>query len=182
MSRIARESRCVLLDWGDTVMRDFPEFSGPMATWPHVEAIPNVKGVLVKLHPHWTLALATNSIDSDETAIWKALDRIGLRSLLDKVYCFHTIGHSKPAPAFFDYIVEDLGMDRRRMVMVGDEFEKDVVGANRAGIRGIWFNESSTEVRVGKMHKTIFDFRSLPDTLASFGIDSDTYDGRECEQ
>ena len=174
MSGIARESRCVLLDWGDTLMRDFPAFSGPMAGWPHVEALPNVKETLAQLRPQWTLALATNTIDSDETAIWKALDRVGLRSLLDKVYCFQSIGHSKPAPGFFDYIVKDLLMGRRRMVMVGDGFEKDVLGANQSGICGIWFNESSDEMRVGKMYKTIFDFRSLPDVLTAFSIESDT--------
>ncbi|MCE2395109.1 HAD family hydrolase [Candidatus Poribacteria bacterium] len=174
MSRIARECRCVLFDWGDTLMRDFPEFSGPMATWHYVEALPNVKEVLSELRPQWTLALATNTVDSDETAIWEALDRVGLRSLLDKVYCFQTIGHSKPAPDFFDYIVKNLGLDRHRLVMVGDGFEKDVLGANQSGIRGIWFNESSTEVKIGKMHSTISDFRSLPDALASFGIESDT--------
>ena len=173
MSGIARESRCVLLDWGDTLMRDFPEFSGPMAHWPHVEALTNVKEVLVELRTQWTLALATNTIDSDETAIWKALDRVGLSSLLDKVYCFQSIGHSKPSPGFFDYIVKDLLIDRRRIVMVGDGFEKDVLGANQSGIRGIWFNESSDEIKVGKMYKTIFDFRSLPDALATFGIESD---------
>jgi len=155
-------------------MRDFPEFSGPMAAWSHVEALPNVKEILIELRPQWTLALATNSVDSDETAIWEALDRVGLRSLLDKVYCFHTIGHSKPSPDFFEYIVKDLGMDRRRMVMVGDGFEKDVLGANQSGIRGIWFNELSTEVKVGKMHTTISDFRSLPAALTSFSIESDT--------
>ena len=132
MSRIARESRCVLLDWGDTLMRDFPEFSGPMADWSHVEALTNVKEVLVELRTQWTLALATNTIDSDETAIWKALDRVGLSSLLDKVYCFQSIGHSKPSPGFFDYIVKDLLIDRRRIVMVGDGFEKDVLGANQS--------------------------------------------------
>ena len=174
MSGIARESRCVLLDWGDTLMRDFPEFSGAMDAWPHVEVIPNVKEVLAELRPQWTLALATNSIDSDETAIWKALDRVGLCALLDKVYCFQTIGHSKPAPSFFDYIVKDLGMDKCHMVMVGDGFEKDVLGANQSGIRGIWFNESSAEVRVGKMYKTIFDFRSLPGALAAFDIESES--------
>ena len=163
-------------------MRDFPEFSGPMEAWSHVETLPNVKEVLSELRPQWTLALATNSVDSDERAIWKALDLVGLRCLLDKVFCFQTIGHSKPAPDFFDYIVKDLGMDRHRMVMVGDGFEKDVLGANRSGIRGIWFNESSDEVRAGKMHKTIFDFRSLPDALASFDIESVTHDGRECGQ
>lgn len=137
MPRIARASRCVLFDWGNTLMRDFPEFSGSMASWPYVEALPNVKKVLVELRPQWTLALATNAIDSDEKAIWEALDRVGLSSLLDKVYCFQNIGHSKPTPDFFDYIVKDLLMDRCRMVMVGDDFEKDVLGANRSGIRSI---------------------------------------------
>ncbi len=173
MSKIARECRCVLFDWGDTLMRDFPEFSGPMAAWPHVEALPNVKQALRELRPQWTLALATNSVDSDEAEIWEALDRVGLRSLLDKVFCFQTIGHSKPSPDFFGYIVKDLGMDRHRLVMVGDGFEKDVLGANRSGIRGIWFNESSTEVKIGKMHSTISDFRSLPEALASFGFKFD---------
>ena len=163
-------------------MRDFPEFSGPMAAWPHVEALSNVKEVLIELRPRWTLALATNSIDSDETAIWKALDRVGLRSLLDKIYCFQSIGHSKPSPEFFDYIIGDLGMDRCCVFMVGDGFEKDVLGANRSGIRGIWFNESSDEVRSGKMYETICDFRSLPERLAAFGVESDSYDGRECGQ
>ena len=182
MSSIVRESRCVLLDWGDTLMRDFPEFSGPMAAWPHVETMPNVEEVLVELRPQWTLALATNSIDSDETAIWDALDRVELRSLLDKVYCFQSIGHSKPAPSFFHYIVKDLQIDRRRIVMVGDGFEKDVLGANHSGIRGIWLNELSDEVKVGKMYKTIFDFQSLPEALAAFDVESDSYDGRECGQ
>ena len=89
------------------------------------------------------------------------------------MYCFQSIGHSKPSPGFFDYIVKDLLIDRRHIVMVGDGFEKDVLGANQSRIRGIWFNESSDEVRVGKMYKTIFDFRSLPDALATFGIESD---------
>ncbi len=173
MSGRDRESQCILLDWGNTLMRDFPEFSGPMAAWPRVEVLPNVKEVLTQLQPQWTLVLATNSIHSDETAIWKALDRVGLRSLLDRVYCFQTIGHSKPTPDFFDYIVKDLEMDRCHMVMVGDEFEKDVIGANRSGIRGIWLNEASDEVRVGKMYQTIFDFRALLETLDSVGVDSD---------
>ena len=174
MSKIGRDTRCVLLDWGNTLMREFPEYSGPMADWPRVETVPNVAEALLELRPHWTLALATNAVDSDETAVCKALDRVGLRSSLDKVYCSQSIGHSKPEPAFFNHIVEDLGIGRHRMVMVGDGFEKDVLGANGAGIRSIWFNESSDEIKSGKMYKTICDFRSLPEALAAFGIEDDS--------
>jgi len=35
----SRMIRALIFDWGDTVMRVFPEFSGPMAHWPRVEAV-----------------------------------------------------------------------------------------------------------------------------------------------
>ena len=161
-----RESRCVLFDWGNTLMRDFPDYEGPMAVWPHVETLPNVKEVLLQLRPQWTLALATNAVASDEPAVWKALDRGGIAHLLDKVYCFQTIGHKKPAPAFFEYIVVDLPMERDRIVMVGDDFENDIRGATRSGIRSIWLNQSSDEARVGELYQTIHEFQSLPDVLS----------------
>ena len=168
-----RESRCVLFDWGNTLMRDFPDYEGPMAVWPHVETLPNVKEVLLQLRPQWTLALATNAVASDETAVWRALDRGGIATLLDKVYCFQTIGHKKPAPAFFDYVVRDLPIERDRIVMVGDDFENDILGATRAGIRSIWLNQSSDEARAGEIYQTIHDLRSLPDLLPTLATDAD---------
>ena len=56
-------------------------------------------------------------------------------------------------------------MDRDRILMVGDDFENDIQGATRAGIRSIWLNKSSNESRVGQLYQTIHDLRSLPDTL-----------------
>ncbi len=162
-----RESRCILFDWGNTLMRDFPDAEGPMADWPRVETLPGVKEILRQLRPHWTLALATNAVASSEPAVWKALARGGIASLLDKVYCFQTIGHMKPAPAFFDYIVQDLPMDRDRIVMVGDDFENDIRGATRSGIRSIWLNQSSDEARVGPLYETIQNLQSLPNALTS---------------
>ena len=162
-----RESRCVLFDWGNTLMRDFPEARGPMADWPRVETLPGVEEVLRQLRPRWTLALATNAVASDEPSVWRALARGGIASLLDKVYCFQTIGHKKPAPAFFDYIIRDLPMARDRIVMVGDDFQNDIHGATRAGIRSIWLNQSSDEARVGELYQTIHNLQSLPNALTS---------------
>ena len=162
-----RQSRCILFDWGNTLMRDFPDAVGPMADWPRVETLPDVEEVLRQLRPQWTLALATNAVASDEPAVWKALERGGIDSLLDRVYCFQTIGHMKPAPAFFDHIVQDLPMERDRIVMVGDDFENDIRGATRSGIRSIWLNQSSDEARVGPLYETIHNLQSLPNALSS---------------
>lgn len=159
-------SRCVLFDWGDTLMRDFPEYPGPMASWPVVESLPRAAEVLAALRSGWTLALATNAGDSDEAAIRAALARVGLDALLDRIYCRRTVGHEKPAAEFFEFILEDLRLDRSAIVMVGDDFDRDVLGANRAGIRAIWLNERSEQDATGRMHRTVHRLDELPGMLA----------------
>jgi len=166
---LVRSSRCILFDWGDTLMRDFPEFSGPMIGWPRVEPVEHAPDVLADLHKTWTLALGTNAVDSNEEEIRAALARAELNRFLDRVYCFRKIGYKKPSAEFFGYILNDLGLDRSSLFMVGDDFDSDVIGAIRCGIRAVWYNGQSTEVRKAEMYQTIHDLRSLPEALNAFG-------------
>lgn len=43
----------------------------------------------------------------------------------------------KPASAFFDLALADLGLDADEVVMVGDDIEADIGGAQHAGLRAI---------------------------------------------
>jgi putative hydrolase of the HAD superfamily len=79
-----------------------------MVTWPRVETLPHVEDTLIQLRADWRMALATNAAASEEGEIWQALARVGLDRLLDRVYCYRTIGHKKPSREFFDYILCDL--------------------------------------------------------------------------
>lgn len=122
-------------------MRDFPEFSGPMVKWPRVESLPCAREALDTLRSRgWLVVVATNAVDSDEAAIWEALRRGGLGDSVDRIYCFRTVGHRKPDPAFFDFVLHDLGLGRSEVVMVGDDFDVDVAGANAAGLRAVWLS------------------------------------------
>jgi HAD superfamily hydrolase (TIGR01458 family) len=47
----------------------------------------------------------------------------------------HVVG--KPAPAFFDGVLGDLGVHPEDAAMVGDDVESDVAGAMNEGLRGI---------------------------------------------
>ena len=160
-----RDAKCILFDWGDTLMREFAGFRGPMVNWPRVEVVKDVLKVLAGLHDEWKLCLATNAPDSHEEEIWAALRRAGLDRFLDKVYCYRKIGRKKPSPEFFEYVLRDLGVDKSRVIMVGDDFESDVLGAVSSGIHAIWFNERSKESKVGEMFGTVHDFRSLPQAV-----------------
>ena len=69
--------RVVMFDWGDTVMRNLPGSTGPMAVWPRVEAVPGIAEALSILHPHHHLLLATNAEDSGAGLVRAALARVG---------------------------------------------------------------------------------------------------------
>ncbi len=158
----------LLFDWGDTLMRDDPTADGPMVSWPEVEIVPDAVEVLTGLKSKWRIAVATNAAASDEPDIWAALRRVDLDLLIEKIYCYRKVGHKKPSREFFTYILEDLELTIHEVVMVGDSFETDIVGANLMGIRAIWLNERSAEIQTGAMYRTIRNLRALPQVLDEF--------------
>jgi FMN hydrolase / 5-amino-6-(5-phospho-D-ribitylamino)uracil phosphatase len=157
---------CILFDWGDTLMRVFPVFTGPMKDWPRVEAVTGAAEMLSALHTDWTLAIATNAADSTEEDIRLALRRVDLDRWLDRVYCFKKIGFKKPSPEFYGYILKDMGLSAERVVMVGDDHENDVLGAVRCGLRAMWFNERDGKEDNEGMIRTIHQLSELTHILA----------------
>jgi len=135
----AKRERAVLFDWGDTLMRVFPQYDGPMIDWPEIELMPNAALALEQLHPTWTVVLATDAKDSNEEQIRQALERGRILKWIDAVYCCSNTGHPKPAPDFFAAVSEALQLPPERMVMVGDRYESDVLGARNAGLLAIWY-------------------------------------------
>ena len=168
MQKRKRGERCILFDWGDTLMRDIPGQDGPMATWPEVVVLPGAREVLEELQGGWRLALATNAAASDEKDIRAALARGGLDGFWDVIFCYRSVGHRKPSPEFFVHALESLSLPPSACVMVGDAFDSDIVGANRAGIRGVWLNERDGENREGEMYRTIHRLSDLPAVLADW--------------
>jgi HAD superfamily hydrolase (TIGR01509 family) len=160
------EIRLLLFDWGDTVMRDFPEYAGPMYLWPKVEAVAGAKAAIEQLKAGRIIALATNARDSSEEEIRKALGRVDLDRLFDRVFCFANVGHLKPSAEFFEHVLNELGLPPGAAVMVGDSFEADILGANRAGLFGIWLNAASDDRRRADRYETIGNLAELPAIIA----------------
>lgn len=85
-----------------------------------------------------TLALATNGLPAAQRGRWKGT---GLDRYIPHIFISMELGASKPRPAFFERIFEALSLhDLRRVVMVGDGLDTDILGANRVGIDSIWYN------------------------------------------
>ena len=165
---IERSQGCLLFDWGNTLMVDFPDFKGPMFKWPQVEAVENASQVLAALSKNWFIALATNAQDSSKEEIMKALERVDLLKYLPKIYCSKSVGYAKPSLEFFFFILKDLGLAKEEIFMIGDDFEKDIQGANRFGIPAIWFNQKDNKKVENNLCRTIYDLKELPECLKEF--------------
>lgn len=162
-----------MFDWGDTVMRVFSDIPGPMESWPRVEAMPGVRDAIASIRRYAGICLATNAADSGERAIGRALARVGIDELFDRVFCFEVVGYRKPSRAFFKTILDELNTNSENVFMVGDEFETDIRGAVASGTRAVWANLVSTEVVSGAGYTTVNTYASLLGALESLGLRTD---------
>ncbi|MFH1926223.1 MAG: HAD-IIIA family hydrolase [Chloroflexota bacterium] len=80
-----------------------------------------------------TLGLISN-VDQDITTL---LDNLGLTALLQVVVTSQDTGFNKPSPEIFQEAVKRAGVRANEALYVGDQYQIDVVGANRAGMKGI---------------------------------------------
>lgn len=65
---------------------------------------------------------------------------IGVGHLFDFVVTAAEAGAAKPSPTIFSRALEHAGVDAGDAVHVGDDPVNDVRGANKAGMRSVWFN------------------------------------------
>ncbi len=151
----------VLFDWGDTVMRDYPEITTPMVEWETVEVIDGIADVLAYLHASGRqIALATSASISDEGQIRGALARGGLDFYFSRIYCFKNTNLPK-GEAFYRHILSDLNIAASDTLMIGDGFEKDVQIPNSLGMPAVWFNPRSSENRKDEKHDTVHSMAEL---------------------
>ncbi len=151
----------ILFDWGDTVMRDYPEITIPMVKWETIEVIQGIADVLEYLHTSGRrIGLATSASISNESQIRGALARGGLDTYFSHIYCFKNTNLPK-GEEFYRHILSDLGISASDALMVGDGFEKDVQAANAVGIFAAWFNPRSDETRSGNLQVTVHSMRGL---------------------
>ena len=75
--------------------------------------------------------------NGEEAQQWNKLDAIELRRPGPQMFASSTLGHAKPEARAFELACGRLGTPNAATVMVGDDYEKDVLAARAAGLRAI---------------------------------------------
>lgn len=69
--------------------------------------------------------------------------RLGLAEYIDVLVTSEEAGREKPDRKMFDLLLEKLEVEPYEVIMLGDSYEKDILGAKRAGMHGILCNEEN---------------------------------------
>lgn len=102
------------------------------------ELMEGAQAVLQELSIRFRLAIVTNGL----TAVQRSrVAHSAIAGLIQDIIISEEIGHAKPAPAFFDVAFARLGHPpRSQVLLVGDSWSSDIVGAASYGIGACWYN------------------------------------------
>lgn len=130
----------IFFDLGDTIMIEETEVKDAEGTTLEAELIPDVATLLRDLHAHGLpLALVADSRPNTPPNV---LRQHGLLDLFEVVAISEVVGSTKPDPGIFRVALEALSIPEGahdRVAMIGNNLERDIVGANRLGLISIYF-------------------------------------------
>lgn len=99
--------------------------------------IPGADLALDALAGRFRLAIVTNGIPDVQR---EKLVRTGLTERFEAVVISGELGIGKPNPHIYHETLRQLGLPADDCIMVGDNFRRDVAGAQDVGIRGVWIS------------------------------------------
>ena len=68
------------------------------------------------------------------------LQHAGLTSYFNEIITSEQMGVKKPNPKIFNYALQKANTSAEESIMIGDDLEVDVLGAEKVGIQGVFFN------------------------------------------
>lgn len=85
-------------------------------------------------------------IVTDMTSITQVakMRRLGIAELISYCVTSEEAGAEKPDARMFSLGMEKIGVDAGECIMIGDNYEKDIVGAERCGVRSYHLNRASS--------------------------------------
>ncbi len=106
-------------------------FFGNPSAW---ELYPDTLECLTQLRSRdFSLAIVSNW----NSSLRKIVDGLNLAGYFDFVLASAEAGAKKPSPMIFEMALQRAGKEPSRVVHIGDTYQTDVLGARKAGIRGI---------------------------------------------
>lgn len=123
----------------EEIFEEIYVFLSDPAAW---ELYPDTIESLEKLKSEqFSLAIVSNW----NSSLRKVVDGLNLTHYFEFVIASAEAGSKKPSPKIFQLALERAGVEPSRAVHIGDTYQADILGARRAGIRGIMLDRRAGE-------------------------------------
>lgn len=136
--------KAVFLDSGDTLIDEGSQVFGEGELVLDAVAIPGGDQLVAKLKAQgYLVALVADGLRQSFVNVH---GKLGFWHLFDARAISELVGVAKPDSRMFSVAARQLGLtpdDYCDCVMVGNNLERDIAGANRLGIRSVWLNWTS---------------------------------------
>jgi putative hydrolase of the HAD superfamily len=120
--------------------------------------IPGAMPLLMRLKAEVKVAVVTNNLAAEQR---DKLERCGLTPFIDVLVVSEEVGVAKPEPGIFQEALSRVGCTAEEVVMVGDSWEADILGAHGVGIRAVWLNRYSLHCPDSALADQIDSFEPL---------------------
>lgn len=119
-------------EWAETIGKDYLQ---RVAT--QTELMPHARELLEYLKGKYQMHILSNGFAEIQYTKLKCSD---LEQYFDKVFLSEIVGVLKPDKRIFEYAVKSLNARKNEVLMIGDNFEADIVGAHKAGLDQVFYN------------------------------------------
>lgn len=102
----------------------------------------DVADSLTHLRETYQLALVTNGAPDLQR---EKIQGANLARFFDTILISGEVGVGKPDCRIFGLALDALSASPSEIVMIGDSLTRDILGAQRAGLKGIWMNRSGSD-------------------------------------
>ena len=128
------------------------DFMDRTSSKPHV--FPYSKEILEYLKENYRIHVITNGFNESQA---KKMKSSGLEGYFELVVTSETIGFKKPDPRIFYYAMDQLQTKPEACLMIGDNPNSDILGAQRADIDQVFFNPDGKTIDL----KPTYEIRHL---------------------
>jgi putative hydrolase of the HAD superfamily len=139
-----------------TLSADYIEIS-PTKT----RLFPKVKETLEYLKGRYHLHIITNGFNEVQ---YQKLENSGIRNYFEHIITSDSVGYRKPHTKIFEYAITSANARKSESLMIGDNWDIDILGAKGFGIDQVYFNPH----RIGHDEKPtyeIYHFEELMNIL-----------------
>lgn len=93
------------------------------------------------------------------------MEQAGIRDFFSGIILSEEAGVNKPHPDIFRYALKKAGSFPEETVMIGDNYDADIQGAQAAGIDQIFYNPNQQEITAEPPTFTVFSLDEIPGIL-----------------